>query len=168
MKSKRSFMLMALCLSTLAGLAQNTQSSGQVTEESKTTFKPHWYMQVQAGAAETVGEASFKDLISPAAALSVGYKFTPLWGIRAGASGWQAKGKWAALDDSYKFNYLQGNVDATLDLSNLFCHYNPKRFFNAYMFLGVGLAGGFNNDDAVALDAAGYRCNISGAAKRYL
>ena len=46
---------MALCLSTLAGLAQNTQSSGQVTEESKTTFKPHWYMQVQAGAAETVG-----------------------------------------------------------------------------------------------------------------
>lgn len=40
-------MLMALCLSTLAGLAQNTQSSGQVTEESKTTFKPHWYMQVQ-------------------------------------------------------------------------------------------------------------------------
>ena len=66
MKSKRSFMLMALCLSTLAGLAQNTQSPGQVTEESKTTFKPHWYMQVQAGAAETVGEASFKDLLSPA------------------------------------------------------------------------------------------------------
>ena len=34
MKSKRSFMIMALCLSTLAGLAQNTQSSGQVTEHS--------------------------------------------------------------------------------------------------------------------------------------
>ena len=166
MKSKRSFMLMALCLSTLAGLAQNTQSPGQVTEESKTTFKPHWYMQVQAGAAETVGEASFEDLLSPAAALSVGYKFTPLWGIRAGASGWQAKGKWAALDDSYKFNYLQGNVDATLDLSNLFCHYNPKRFFNAYMFVGVGLAGGFNNDDAVALDAAGYRMQYLWSGKK--
>lgn len=156
MQLKRNLMFMVLGLSTLAVSAQNTQSSGQATEESNTTFKPHWYMQVQAGAAETVGEASFKDLISPAAALSVGYKFTPLWGIRAGASGWQAKGKWAVLSDSYKFNYLQGNVDATLDLSNLFCHYNPKRFFNAYMFLGVGVAGGFNNDDAVALNNAGY------------
>ena len=47
-------MLMALCLSTLAGLAQNTQSSGQVTEESKTTFKPHWYMQ-EFGAALGAG-----------------------------------------------------------------------------------------------------------------
>ena len=71
MKSKRSFMIMALCLSTLAGLAQNTQSSGQVTEESKTTFKPHWYMQVQAGAAETVVEDIFKELNAPASALSV-------------------------------------------------------------------------------------------------
>ena len=97
---------------------------------------------------------------------SVGYKFTTLWRIRAGASGWQAKGKWAALDDSYKFNYLQGNVDATLDLSNLFCHYNPKRFFNAYMFVGVGLAGGFNNDDAVALDAAGYRMQYLWSGKK--
>lgn len=123
-------------------------------------------MQVQAGAAQTVGEASFKDLISPTAALSVGYKFNPLWGIRAGVSGWQAKGKWVILPDSYKFNYLQGNVDATLDLSNLLCHYNPKRFFNAYMFLGVGVAGGFNNDDAVALDEAGYHMQYLWSGKK--
>ena len=93
MQLKRNLMLVAISLSTLAVSAQNTQSSGQVTEEGKTAFKPHWYMQVQAGAAQTVGEASFKDLISPTAALSVGYKFNPLWGIRAGVSGWQAKGK---------------------------------------------------------------------------
>ena len=166
MQLKRNLMLVAISLSTLAVSAQNTQSSGQVTEEGKTAFKPHWYMQVQAGAAQTVGEASFKDLISPTAALSVGYKFNPLWGIRAGVSGWQAKGKWVILPDSYKFNYLQGNVDATLDLSNLLCHYNPKRFFNAYMFLGVGVAGGFNNDDAVALDEAGYHMQYLWSGKK--
>ena len=51
---------------------------------------------------------------------------------------------------------MQGNVDATLNLGNLFCRYNPDRFFNAYLFAGVGLNGGFNNDEAVALANKGY------------
>lgn len=50
---------------------------------------------------------------------------------------------------------MQGNVDATLNLGNLFCRYNPDRFFNAYLFAGV-LNGGFNNDEAVALANKGY------------
>ena len=152
---KRNLILFALSLSTLTALGQTT-SSKQINEGEGTVFIPHWYMQVQAGAAQTVGETGLENLISPAAALSTGYKFTSLWGIRAGVSGWQAKGTWAVLPDAYKFNFLQGNVDATLDLSNLFCHYNSKRFFNAYMFLGAGINGAFNNDDAIALDDAGY------------
>lgn len=155
MKLKRNLLLFALSLSTLAALGQ-TASSKQINGDEETVFTPHWYMQVQAGAAQTVGETGLEKLISPAAALSAGYKFTSLWGIRAGISGWQAKGTWAVLPDAYKFNFLQGNVDATLDLSNLFCHYNSKRFFNAYMFLGAGINGAFNNDDAIALDEAGY------------
>ncbi|WP_294591739.1 OmpA family protein [uncultured Bacteroides sp.] len=156
MKLKRNLLLLVLGCSTLVALGQTT-SSRQVYEDEETVFIPHWYMQVQAGAAQTVGETGLEKLISPAAALSAGYKFTSLWGIRAGISGWQAKGTWAVLPDAYKFNFLQGNVDATLDLSNLFCRYNSKRFFNAYMFLGMGLNGAFNNDDAIALDDAGYR-----------
>ena len=152
---KRNLILFALSLSTLTALGQTT-SSKQISEGEGSVFIPHWYMQVQAGAAQTVGETGLENLISPAAALSAGYRFTSLWGIRAGVSGWQAKGTWAVLPDAYKFNFLQGNVDATLDLSNLFCHYNSKRFFNAYMFLGAGINGAFNNDDAIALDDAGY------------
>lgn len=156
MKLKRNLMLFALSLSTLTALGQ-TASSKQNNGDQETVFIPHGYMQVQAGAAQTVGETGLEKLISPAAALSAGYKFTPLWGVRAGISGWQAKGTWAVLPDAYKFNFLQGNVDATLDLSNLFCYYSSKRFFNAYMFLGMGVNGAFNNDDAIALDHAGYR-----------
>lgn len=155
MKFKRNILLFALSLSTLTALGQTTPSI-QKNEGEGTDFIPHWYMQVQAGAAQTVGETGLEKLISPAAALSAGYKFTSLWGIRAGISGWQAKGTWAVLPDAYKFNFLQGNIDAMLDLSNLFCHYNSKRFFNAYMFAGVGVNGAFNNDDAIALDDAGY------------
>ena len=40
MQLKRNLMLVAISLSTLAVSAQNTQSSEQVTEESKTAFKP--------------------------------------------------------------------------------------------------------------------------------
>ena len=105
MKFKRNILLFALSLSTLTALGQTTPSI-QKNEGEGTDFIPHWYMQVQAGAAQTVGETGLEKLISPAAALSAGYKFTSLWGIRAGISGWQAKGTWAVLPDAYKFNFL--------------------------------------------------------------
>lgn len=158
MKLRRNLTALVLGLSTIAAFAQtgNTETR-QIKEEGKTVFNPHWFMQVQAGASHTVGEAKFGDLISPAAALNVGYQFTPLWGLRAGLSGWEAKGAWVSPETIYKYNYLQGNVDATLDLGNLFCGYYPKRFFNAYLFAGIGVNGAFNNDEAVALNDAGHR-----------
>lgn len=57
--------------------------SGRAAEDGdRTEFNRHWYLQVQAGAAYTLGETSFGDLVSPAAALSAGYCFSPVWGIR--------------------------------------------------------------------------------------
>lgn len=91
-------------------------------------------MQVQVGAAHTVGEAKFTDLISPAAAINVGYQFAPAWSARVGVSGWQAKGSWVAPRQNYQYKYLQGNVDIVSDLSTLFCGFNPKRVFNGYVF----------------------------------
>lgn len=155
MKVKRFFLFAAVAIAAMTVSEQVNAQTFNQTKENNNIFKPHWYMQVQGGAAHTVGEAKFKNLISPAAALSLGYRFSPLWGVRVGASGWQAKGGWVNPTTTYKYNFLQGNVDATLDLSNLFSGFNSKRFFNAYMFLGAGLNGAYNNDDAVALAATG-------------
>ena len=66
----------------------------RIKEPEKTTFTPHWFIQAEVGAAHTVGEAKFTDLISPAAAVNVGYKFAPIFGVRLGVSGWQAKAGW--------------------------------------------------------------------------
>ena len=157
MKLKRDLTAIALGLSTVAMFAQtgNTETR-QIKEEGKTVFNPHWFMQVQGGAGYTLGEADFGDLISPAAALNFGYQFTPVWGLRFGVSGWQAKGGWVNPATTYKYNYLQGNVDVMLDLGNLFCGYKADRLFNPYFFVGVGLNGAFNNDEAVALNNQGY------------
>lgn len=155
MKLRCKLAALALGLSTIAAFAQTGNDTLRIKEEGKIEFNPHWYMQVQGGVSHTIGESKFGDLISPAVALYGGYQFTDLWGLRAGLGGWEARGAWAPSQDIYKYNFLQGNIDATLDLSNLFCGFNPKRVFGAYAFLGVGLNGAFNNDEAVAINDAG-------------
>lgn len=151
MKTRSLFTAVLLSLSSFA-VAQ----SGASDVEKKSDFQPHWYMQIQAGASHTIGEASFGDLISPAAGIYGGYQFTPLWGLRAGLAGWQSKGAWTSPKTIYKYNYLQGNIDATLDFGNLFGGYKSRRIVNPYIFVGIGLNGGFNNDEAVALNNQGY------------
>ena len=142
----------ALLLSNTVIFAQEQR----IKEAGKTEFRPHWLMQVQVGAAHTLGEAKFSDLMSPAAALNVGYQFAPAWRARVGVSGWQAKGGWVSPQQDYQYKYLQGNIDIVSDLSALFCGFNPKRVFNGYVFFGGGLNRGFDNDEANALDTRTY------------
>ena len=59
--------LIAFALIPMVTFAQERE----IKEEGKTFFKPHPFLQLQGGAAHTLGEATFMDLISPAAALKV-------------------------------------------------------------------------------------------------
>ena len=144
------------CIAGALLLIATPYSGRAAGDGDRSEFNRHWYLQVQAGAAYTLGETSFGDLVSPAAALSAGYRFSPVWGLRFGLSGWQARGAWASPASPYDYNFLQGNVEATLDLANLFGRFNPTRTVNPYLFAGVGLNYAFNNDEAVALNDAGY------------
>ena len=150
---KKNLFVLATALLLGSGSLFAQEQGKRIKEEGKVSFVPYWYMQLQAGAAHTIGEAKFSDLISPAAAFNIGYQFNPLFGLRAGASGWKAKGMWAAdlPKIKYSYNYVQGNVDATLNLSNLFCKYNPTRTFNFYTFLGVAFNHAFDNNEAKAI-----------------
>ena len=136
-------------------LLASTTSLFAQKETEKIEFRPHWYMQVQGGIGHTIGEGKFSDLVSPAASLSAGYRFTPVWGLRGGFSGWQGKGCWVNPRQEYKFNYAQLNAEATFDIANCLGGFNHKRFFNPYLFAGIGVNMAFNNDDAVALNEAG-------------
>lgn len=109
-------------------------------------FDGHWFLQLQGGAAETIGETVWTDLLSPSAAVSLGYKFSPVFGARLNVNGWQGKG--AVLANAYKFNYLEGGVDLMADLASLFAGYKSDRTLNPYIFGGAGVNYAFNNDEA--------------------
>lgn len=113
----------------ISGTVAFAQEQRQIKEEGKTVFKPHWFIQAQVGVAHTVGEAKFTDLMSPAAAINIGYKFAPAFGARIGGSGWQAKGGWVTPEQTYQYKYLQGNLDIMADLSTLCCGFNPQTCF---------------------------------------
>ena len=139
MKLKSLTLILAAVLGAQAAFAQ------QSTTDPSLEFNPHWYGQIQGGAAYTIGETAFKNLISPAGAISAGYQFNPSLGLRFGVAGFQGKGNIVSPLEVYKFNYLQGNVDLTLDLANLICGFNHKRVVSPYIFAGAGVAYGFNN-----------------------
>ena len=144
MKIKKMCVAISLAVCSVSAFAQ-----GQ--EVKSVEFNPHSYLQLQGGVGLTLGEAEFTDLLSPAAAFSFGYQFSPVWGARIGVSGWESRGGWVNPSADYAFNYLAGNLDVTLNLSNLFCRYNPERVFNLSMFVGGGVNYAFNNDDAEAI-----------------
>ena len=155
MKKFKSLILAgAVLVSTFAASAQTIER--RLIEPEQTVFAPHWFMQAQGGGSYTLGEGSFGDLISPAAALNFGYRFSPVFALRFGASGWQAKGAahYDFANHIYKYNYIQGNVDAMLSLTNLFCGWNPTRTLDFYAFVGVAGNNRFHNDDAVTMAAA--------------
>ena len=139
MKLKSLTLILAVALGAQVAFAQQSKTDPSVE------FNPHWYGQIQGGAAYTIGETAFKNLISPAGALSFGYQFTPSIGLRFGASGYQGKGNVVYPYEAYKFNYAQGNVDLIVDLANLLGGFNHKRLFSPYALLGVGADYCFNN-----------------------
>lgn len=116
-------------------------------KNEKENFKGYWNFSVKGGVGHTLGEADFGKLLSPAASLGFGYRFTPVWGIRADFSGWQSKGATVAPYYIYRFNYLQASVDATIDICSIFAGYNSTRVLNPYIAAGVGLNTRFGNKD---------------------
>ena len=148
---------------TLA-LALMGAAPAQAQTRDSVAFQPHWFVQPQVGVGYHVGEAKFSKLLSPAAQLSVGRQFSPVFGLRLGASGWQARNWQTHPVAEYKWNYVQANLDATLSLTNLIWGWNADRKWNVYGLAGVGLNIAFKNDDANKLAAQNESAGIPALA----
>ena len=133
MKFKKIFMSCLLLAGVISASAQE--------QYPKTVYdhNPYWYVQLQGGAQYTLGEINFKDLISPNVQVSLGRQFTPVFGARLSVNAWESR---AGIDEGigtkWKWKYVAPGIDATFNLSNLFCGFNPNRIFNFSVFGGLG------------------------------
>ena len=128
-------------------------------QEAKTVnvFNPHWYGQVQIGGQYTLGEIGFGKLLSPNAQLGVGYNFNKVVGARLSVNAWQSKAGWnvAGMDQQkWKWNYVAPMVDATFNLTNLFCDFNPNRLVEVGVFGGIGANIAWGNKEAATANDA--------------
>lgn len=116
-------------------------------------FGDNWFIQLQGGASYTISEyhkdASFGDVTTPYAAISLGKYFSPVTGARLQVGGWESKNyyKIGNTDGTYKIRYIQTNVDGLLNVTNLFMPYKEDRSFNLIALAGIGYAHGFKNKD---------------------
>ena len=159
MKPMKLFMASAMLMMGTAAMAQATYTDKDGNEYQ---FKKHAFLDLQGGAQYTLGEAKFGDLISPNVQLGLGYQFSPVFGMRLQANGWQSMGGWSGFranpgetpyNATYKFKYVAPGVDFMFNLSNLFCGWNPNRVLNVTAFLGGGANIAWDNDEVNELAA---------------
>ena len=144
MKTIKTLLAGALILFSASAMAQATYEAADGT---KYEFQKHAFLNLEAGAQYTLGEAKFSKLISPNIQIGLGYQFTPVFGARIQANAWQSKGGWNGFrtqigaepyTNDYKFKYVAPGIDFMFNLSNLFCGWNPNRVFNLTAFVGGG------------------------------
>ena len=154
MKTIKTLLAGALILFSASAMAQATYEAADGT---KYEFQKHAFLNLEAGAQYTLGEAKFSKLISPNIQIGLGYQFTPVFGARIQANAWQSKGGWngfvpaaggVAYTNDYKYKYVAPGVDFMFNLSNLFCGWNPNRVFNLTAFVGGGANIAWGNGEA--------------------
>ena len=125
-------------------------ASAQEADKTVNVFTPHWYAQAQIGGQYTLGEIGFGKLLSPNVQVGVGYNFNQVVGARLTLNTWQSKAGQNVAGNVYKWkwNYVAPMVDATFNLTNLFCEYNPDRVVEFGVFGGIGANIAWGNDEA--------------------
>ena len=153
---KKMKTLMAGMLLMFAASA-NAQATYEAADGTKYEFQKHAFLNIEAGAQYTLGEAKFSKLLSPNIQLGLGYQFTPVFGARIQANAWQSKGGWNGFrtqvgaepyTNDFKYKYVAPGLDFMFNLSNLLCGWNPNRVFNLTAFVGGGANIAWGNDEA--------------------
>ena len=138
-------------------------ASAQEADKTVNVFTPHWYGQAQVGGQYTLGEIGFGKLLSPNVQVGIGYNFNKVVGARFSLNTWQSKAGQNVAGNVYKWkwNYVAPMVDATFNLTNLFCEYNPDRLVEVGVFGGIGANIAWGNDEA----ADAQKAILAGAGK---
>ena len=113
--------------------------------------QPYGFVQLQAGAGTLFSPGK---QYNPTFSLGLGYMFNPAIGLRLHANGYEAKNGFHSVDDTYKFKYVNTNLDLMVNLTNII-NKTTNPFFNVYLVAGTGLAYAWDNDELHNILATG-------------
>lgn len=144
-------------LKTLLAVALLTTAFSVQAQEAPESYigYPYAYIGLQGGVQETATHTynNWK-LFTPTASVSVGVHFTPVIGARVHVNGlWNKSGldsDWRHIDATYKYKYVTSDLDAMVNLVNLFSK-DKYRPLNLYLIGGVGLNYAWDNEIVPAL-----------------
>ena len=145
---KKSLLAVAALTCALTASAQSVYDE----EAQELGYKPYPYnfIQLQGGIGETFTNAKFTDIVTPTVSLGIGRFFAPAIGARLHVNGWQSKGGFRSISDTYKYNYITGDIDLLLNLTNMFSK-KSHHFLNVILVGGVGLNYAWHNNDMAAV-----------------
>lgn len=138
---------MTLC--TLSVMADEVKTTPADEEAYDLGYypQPYWFIQAQGGIGTTFtsGKNFFK-LASPTVSVAFGRMFSPVVGARIHVNAWESKSSLPSIGQTYKFNYINSNLDVMLNINNIFSK-THNHLVNVYVLGGVGLAYAWKNDD---------------------
>jgi len=151
---KLSKIIATVAIATIFGTNASAQGLTEAEQEAlQLGYKPqpYWFVQAQGGIGTTfTNTTNFFKLVTPTATLGVGRFFSPAIGARLNVNGWKSKGGFRSISDTYKFNYLTGDFDLLVNLTNIFSKKNYHKL-NLILVGGLGLNYAWHNDDLDAI-----------------
>ncbi len=134
-------------LTALLTAAMLTTVFSAHAQEEKYVPYPYAFIGIQGGAQTTLTDYNNWKLITPTASVHIGVHFTPAFAARLHVNGvWNKGGIYGfGYDTTYKYKYATSNLDAMINLVNLFSKgdYHPV---NLYLIGGVGINYAWNNE----------------------
>ncbi len=136
----RLFLLIVISFPFITAKAQNVVPGKD--------FSPYWEVGINGGTSLFFGDIKQKPFFPISknnnewrlgGGLVAGYQFTPVFGLRGQMLYGQLAGTKKSLDRYFESDYIEFNLNTTINLNNLFGKKRSDRFASAYLLVGVGI-----------------------------
>lgn len=111
-------------------------------------FSSHWEIGINGGTSLFFGDIKENPVIPISSnnnewrlggGLMIGYQFSNVFGLRGQALYGQLAGTKSKLDRYFEGDYIEFNLNSTIDLNNLFGRKRSNRLVSTYLLVGVGI-----------------------------
>ncbi len=140
--SYKSMMMLLILMLGIAPALVFGQEEGK--SEAKSSFDKHFFLQASGGVSQFFGDLNEKNLINERVnffyGVGAGYQFSPVFGLRGVFNNGWAVSTLDKEDLRMSSSIWDGQLHATVSLTNLLFGYKPERFVNLYGFAGGALS----------------------------